>query len=98
MAYSQSQSLNQLNLKTCMHNPSFDLYLHLSQLILICNTYILINIGVQKIKHKNLFFWNNKENQNKKTNILPIPPHLKHDLVLNVEIKEKKYRKITKIK
>jgi hypothetical protein len=56
------------------------------------------SIGVQKIKHKNLFFFNNKENQNKKTNILPIPPHLKHNIVLNVEIKEKEYRRMTKIK
>jgi len=45
-----------------------------------------------------LFFWNNKENQNKKTNILPIAPHLKHNIVLNVEIKEKEYRRMTKIK
>jgi hypothetical protein len=41
---------------------------------------------------------NNKENQNQKTNILPIPPHLKHNIVLYVEIKEKKYWRMTKIK
>jgi hypothetical protein len=34
MAYSQSQSLKQLKLKIDMHTHSFDLYLHLSQLIL----------------------------------------------------------------
>ena len=54
MAYSQSQSLNQLNLKTCMHTPSFDLYLHLSQLILIHNTHILKNQW--ELKRPKLFF------------------------------------------
>jgi len=54
-------------------------------------------MGVLKIKH-NFFFKDNKENENKKTKILPIPPHLKHNIVLNVEIKEKEYRRMTKIK
>jgi hypothetical protein len=43
MTYSQSQSLKQLNVKIDMHTHSFDLYLHLSQLILIHNTRILKN-------------------------------------------------------
>jgi hypothetical protein len=50
------------------------------------------------MKHRNLFIFNNKENQNRKTNILPIPLHLKHNIVLNVEIKEKEYRSMIKIK
>ena len=62
-------------------------------------------MGVQKFKH-NLFlrttkktnFKDNKENQNKKTKILLIPPHLKHNIVLNVEIKEKEYKRMTNIK
>jgi hypothetical protein len=55
-------------------------------------------MGVLKIKHNFIFFKDNKENENKKTKILPIPPHLKHNIVLNVEIKEKEYRRMTKIK
>jgi hypothetical protein len=43
-------------------------------------------------------FWNNKENQNEKTNILPMRGHLKHNIVLNVEIKEKEYRRMKNIK
>ena len=46
----------------------------------------------------NFFFKDNKENENKKTKIIQIPPHLKHNIVLNVEIKEKEYRRMTKIK
>jgi hypothetical protein len=34
----------------------------------------------------------------KKRKILPIPPNLKHNIVLNVEIKEKEYKRTTKIK
>jgi hypothetical protein len=56
MTYFQSQSLNQLNVKTCMHTYSFDLYLHLSHLILIHNTHILINQWeFKKIKHRFFF-------------------------------------------
>jgi hypothetical protein len=93
MVYFQSQSLNQLNVKTCMHTYSFDLYLHLSQLILRHNTHILINQWeFKKIKHR--FFFDTT----KKTKILSIPPHFKHNIVLNVEIKEKEYKRMTKIK
>jgi hypothetical protein len=35
---------------------------------------------------------------NTKINILPIPPHLKHNIVLNVEIKENEYKGMIKIK
>jgi hypothetical protein len=34
----------------------------------------------------------------KKTKILSIHPHFKHNIVLNVEIKEKKYKRMTKLK
>jgi len=54
MAYSQSQSLNQLNLKIYMHTPLFDLYLHLSQLILIHDTHILKNQW--EFKRSNIIF------------------------------------------
>jgi hypothetical protein len=51
-------------------------------------------MGVLKIKHNFFYFFkDNKENK-----ILPIPPHLKHNIVINVEIKEKEYRRMTKIK
>ena len=69
MTYSQSQSLNQLNIKTCMHTYSFDLYLHLSQLILIHNTHILKNQW--ELKRSNIIFFflkDNKENQNSLNN------------------------------
>ena len=84
-----------------MHTPLFDLYLHLSQLILIHNTHILKNQW--EFKRSNIefcfcFFFDNKENQNKKTNILPIPPHLKHNIVLNVETKEKEHERMTENK
>jgi hypothetical protein len=92
MAYSQNQSLNQLNLKTCMPTLSFDLYLHVSQLILIDNTYILINQWELK-KIKRFFF-----DATKKRKILSIHPHFKHNIVLNVEIKEKEYKRMTKLK
>jgi len=62
MAYSQSQSLNQLNLKICMHTRSFDLYLHQSQLILIHNTHILKNQWELKRSKTIFFLKNNKEN------------------------------------
>jgi hypothetical protein len=76
-----------------MHTHSFDLYLHLSQLIPIHNTHILINQWeFKKIKHR--FFFN----ATKKIKILSIPPHFKHKIILNVEIKEKKYKIMTKIK
>lgn len=91
MAYFKSQSLNQLNIKICMHTHSFDLYIHLSHLILIHNTHILKNQW--ELKRQNKFFLRTT----KKTKILPIP-HLKHNIVLNVEIKEKEYRKMTKMK
>jgi hypothetical protein len=51
-------------------------------------------MGVQKIKLR-LFFYKKKT---KKAKILLIPPHFKHNIVLNIEIKEKEYRRITKIK
>ena len=80
-----------------MHTP-FDLYLHLSQLILIHDTHILKNQW--EFKRSNIFLKkkNNKENQNQKTNILPIPPHLKHNIVLNVEIKAKEQKRMTENK
>jgi len=94
MSYYQSQSLKQLNVKICMHTYSFDLYLHLSQLILIHNTHILKNQWeFKKIKHRFCL-----KKLTKKTKILLIPPHFKHNIVLNVEIKEKKYKRMTKIK
>ena len=55
-------------------------------------------MGVLKIKHNFIFFKDNKENENKKTKILPIPPHLKHNIVLNVEIKAKEHKRMTKNK
>jgi hypothetical protein len=65
MTYSQSQSLKQLNVEICMHTYSFDLYLHLNQLILIHNTHILKNQWeFKKIKHRFFIKKNNKENQN----------------------------------
>jgi hypothetical protein len=48
-------------------------------------------MGVQKIKLKLVFFVFLSK-------ILSIPPHFKHNIVLNVEIKEKEYRRMTKIK
>jgi len=54
-------------------------------------------MGVQKFKH-NFFLRRTKKTKNKKTKILPIPPHLKHNIVLNVEIKEKEYKRMIKIK
>ena len=94
MTYSQSQSLNQLNLKICMHTPSFDLYLHLAQLILIHNTHILKNQWELKRSNTIFLFFRTT----KKTKILPTPPHLKHNIVLNVEIKAKKYKRMTENK
>ena len=47
-------------------------------------------MGVKKIKHKFCFF-----RTTKKTKILPIPPHLKHNIVLNVEIKAKEHKRMT---
>ena len=74
MTYSQSQSLKQLNVEICMHTYSFDLYLHLNQLILIHNTHILKNQWeFKKIKYR--FFI--KKKITKKTKILLIPPHFK---------------------
>jgi len=84
MACLQSQSLNQLNVKTCMHTHSFDLYLHVSQLILIHNTHILINQWEFKRLNIYIIF-----ETTKKTKILPIPPHFKHNIILNVESKRK---------
>ena len=75
-------NLNQLNIKTCTHTHSFDLYIHLSHLILIHNTHILKNQW--ELKRPNFFF-----RTTKKTKILPIPPHLKHNIFLNVENKRK---------
>jgi len=49
---------------------------------------------VQKIKPR-LFFY---VKITKKTKILPIPPHFKYNIVLNVEIKEKEYKRMIKIK
>ena len=34
----------------------------------------------------------------KKTKLLPIPPHLKHNIVLNVEIKSKEHKRMTENK
>jgi len=48
-----------------------------------------------KDKTKTFLFF---EKTTKKTKILSITSHFKHTIVLNIEIKEKKYRKITKIK
>jgi hypothetical protein len=48
---------------------------------------------VQKIKLK-LFF----KKTTTKTKILSVPPHFKHNIVLNVEIKENEYRRMTKKK
>ena len=93
MTYFQSQSLNQLNVKTCMHTHSFDLYLHLSQLILIHNTHILKNQW--ELKRSNTIFF---KRTTKKTKILPIPPHLKYNIVLNVEIKVKEHKRMTENK
>jgi hypothetical protein len=50
-------------------------------------------MGVKK--NQTIFFF---FRTTKKTKILPIPPHLKHNIVLNVEIKEKEYRRMTKMK
>ena len=50
-------------------------------------------MGVKKIKHKFLFF-----RTTKKTKILPIPPHLKHNIVHNVEIKAKEHKRMTENK
>jgi hypothetical protein len=62
MTYFQSQSLNQLNVKTCMHTHPFDLYVHLSQLILIHNAHILINQwDFKQIKHR--FFFTQQRKQ-----------------------------------
>jgi hypothetical protein len=152
MTYFQSQSLNQLNVKTCMHTYSFDLYLHLSHLILIHNTHILINQWeFKRIKHRFFFYatkktkilsilffldsrkphslesalcgprWASKTLQKVQAltwtrdllcrsqafyhhatppgdKILSIPPYFKHNIVLNVEMKEKEYKRMTKIK
>jgi hypothetical protein len=151
MTYFQSQSLNQLNVKTCMHTYSFDLYLHLSHLILIHNTHILINQWeFKRIKHRFFFYatkktkilsilfflseetplpgkrtlwarWASKTLQEVQAltrtrdllcrspalyhhatppgdKILSIPPHFKHNIVLNVEMKEKEYKRMKKIK
>jgi hypothetical protein len=58
-------------------------------------------MGVQKIKLRLffsffLFFFFKKTT--KKTKILSMPSHFKHNIVLNVEIKEMEYRRMTKIK
>jgi hypothetical protein len=45
-----------------MHTPSFDLYLHQSQLILIHNTHILKNQWELKRSKTIFFLKNNKEN------------------------------------
>jgi hypothetical protein len=49
------------------------------------------------------FFWKTTKKTKilkitKKIKILIIPPHFKHNIVLNVEIKEKEYKRMTKIK
>jgi aspartate carbamoyltransferase regulatory subunit len=54
-------------------------------------------MGVQKTKDTFFFFFfflNEKEIKK----ILLIPPHFKHNIILNVEIKEKEYKRMTKIK
>ena len=43
------------------------------------------------VKKKNQFFF---LRTTKNTKILPIPPHLKHNIVLNVEIKAKEHKRI----
>jgi hypothetical protein len=46
-------------------------------------------MGVKKTKQFFFFF-----RTTKKTKILPIPPHLKHNIVLNVEIKAKEHKRM----
>ena len=70
-----------------MHTHSFNLYIHLSHLILIDNTHILKNQWELK---RPIFFFRTT----KKTKILPIPPHLKHNIVLNIEIKAKEHKRM----
>jgi hypothetical protein len=53
-------------------------------------------MGVQKDQTYNfLFFY--FFYATKKTKILSIPPHFKHNIVLNVEIKEKECKRMKKI-
>jgi len=48
-------------------------------------------MGVEK--DQTIFF-----DATKKRKILSIHPHFKHNIVLNVEIKEKEYKRMTKLK
>jgi len=50
-------------------------------------------MGVKKTKQILFFF-----RTIKKAKILPIPPHLKHNIVLNVEIKAKEHKRMTENK
>ena len=62
MIYSQSQSLNQLNIKTFIQ--LYSIYIFVSQLVFLYNTRILINQWKLKISNIDFFRKNNKENQN----------------------------------
>ena len=53
-------------------------------------------MGVKKTKQIFYFFYFFRTT--KKTKILPIPPHLKHNIVLNVEIKAKEHKRMTENK
>jgi hypothetical protein len=50
-------------------------------------------MGVQK-DQTNIYFFDTT----KKTKTLSISPHFKHNVVLNIEIKEKEYKRMIKIK
>ena len=78
MTYSQSQSLNQLNIKTFIH--LYSIYIFISQLVFIHNTHILINQWKLKISNIDFFRKNNKENQNSLD--------IEHNTVINIEQKK----------